>query len=255
MTSAVVTVRGLELGRGLPKIIVPIVEETAERIAAKAATLHDMAIDLVEWRVDFFDHALDTERVLCALTRLREALGNMPILFTFRTAREGGQKAIEPAAYTALNKAIAESGNADLIDVEIMSGDDVVRENIANIHAAGVFVVGSNHDFAATPAKDTLIARMRKMQDMGADIAKIAVMPNSTTDVLTLLMATAEMSEKYADRPLITISMSPRGVITRLAGELFGSAATFGSVDKTSAPGQIPVEELASVLNKLHSFL
>jgi len=93
------------------------------------------------------------------------------------------------------------------------------------------------------------------MQDMGADIAKIAVMPNSTTDVLTLLIATAEMFERYADRPLITISMSPRGVITRLTGELFGSAATFGSVDKTSAPGQIPVTELAALLTKLHSLV
>jgi 3-dehydroquinate dehydratase-1 len=96
---------------------------------------------------------------------------------------------------------------------------------------------------------------MRKMQDMGADIAKIAVMPNSSVDVLTLLMATAEMSEEYADRPLITISMSQRGVISRLTGELFGSAATFGSVDRTSAPGQIPVEQLAALMNSLHSLL
>ena len=253
--SAVVTVRGLEIGRGLPKIIVPIVEETTEKITARAATFQNIPVDLIEWRADFFEHALNTERVLYTLTKLREVVGNLPILFTFRTAREGGQKVLEMAAYTALNKAIAESGNADLIDVEILSGDDVVRKNIANIHAAGVFVVGSNHDFSATPDKDTLIARMRKMQDMGADIAKIAVMPNSTTDVLTLLIATAEMFERYADRPLITISMSPRGVITRLTGELFGSAATFGSVDKASAPGQIPVTELAALLTKLHSLV
>jgi 3-dehydroquinate dehydratase-1 len=245
----------LEIGRGLPKIIVPIVEETTEKIAAKAATFRGMPVDLVEWRADFFDHALDTERVLCTLTRLREAVGNMPILYTFRTAREGGKKVIGLEAYTALNTAVAESGNADLIDVEILSGDDVVRKNIANIHAAGGFVVGSNHDFSATPDKETLVARMRKMQEMGADIAKIAVMPNSSVDVLTLLMATAEMSEEYADRPLITISMSQRGVISRLTGELFGSAATFGSVDKTSAPGQIPVEQLAALMNSLHSLL
>jgi len=252
MMNAVVTVRGLEIGRGLPKIIVPIVEETTDKIAARAATFEGRPVDLVEWRADFYEHAPDTERVLDTLTRLREAVGNMPILFTFRTAREGGKKAIGFEAYTALNKAVAASGNADLVDVEIMSGDDVVRQNIANVHAAGGFVVGSNHDFAATPDKESLIARMRKMQEMGADIAKIAVMPNSSADVLTLLTATAEMAEKYADRPLITISMSQRGVISRLTGELFGSAATFGSVDKTSAPGQIPVEQLAALLKSLH---
>jgi len=161
-----ITVRGVEIGRSLPKIIVPIVEETAEKIAARAATFRKMPVDLVEWRADFFEHALDTERVLGTLARLREAIGNMPILFTSRTAREGGAQAIGLAAYTALNKAIAASGNADLIDVEMLLGDEVVRENIANIHAAGVAVVGSNHDFSATPDKETLIARMRKMQDI-----------------------------------------------------------------------------------------
>ena len=34
---------------------------------------------------------------------LRPALGNIPLLMTFRTSKEGGEKAIEPAAYAELN--------------------------------------------------------------------------------------------------------------------------------------------------------
>lgn len=50
-------------------------------------------------------------------------------------------------AYTALNTAVAQSGDADAVDVEVFSGDEVVRRNIQAIHAAGKAVVGSNHDF------------------------------------------------------------------------------------------------------------
>ena len=209
----------------------------------------------VEWRVDFYDDVFDTEKTLATLKKLRCALGTLPLLFTFRTKKEGGEKEITMEQYTALNLAVAASGDADLIDVEIFSGDGVVKANIDGIHKAGALVVGSNHDFFATPEKDDIVSRLRKMQEMGADIPKIAVMPKSTADVLTLLAATAEMHETYADRPIITMSMSAKGVISRLSCEAFGSAMTFGAVGQVSAPGQIPVEQLRQVLDILHSAL
>lgn len=49
------------------------------------------------------------------------------------------------------------------------------------------------------------------MQELGADISKIAVMPQSTEDVLTLLSATEEMRRCYADRPVLTMSMAGTG--------------------------------------------
>ncbi|WP_408604713.1 type I 3-dehydroquinate dehydratase, partial [Salmonella enterica] len=49
-----------------------------------------------------------------------------------------------------------------------------------------------------------------------------------------------------------TLSMSKTGVIARLVGELFGSAASFGAVIKASAPGQISVADLRTVLTILH---
>ena len=120
--------------------------------------------------------------------------------------------------------------------MEIFSGDSVVRENIDGIHQAGRIVVGSNHDFQRTPSQADLIFRLRKMQDMGADIPKIAVMPRSAGDVLTLLSATEEMARCYADRPIITMSMFLPGVVSRLCGEVFGSSMTFGAVGQVSAP-------------------
>ena len=115
--------------------------------------------------------------------------------------------------------------------------------------------MGSNHDFQRTPSQADLIFRLRKMQDMGADIPKIAVMPRSAGDVLTLLSATEEMARCYADRPIITMSMSSQGVVSRLCGEVFGSSMTFGAVGQVSAPGQIPVDQLRQVLEILHGSL
>lgn len=113
----------------------------------------------------------------------------------------------------------------------------------------------SNHDFHKTPAKDELVGRLRKMQELGADLPKIAVMPTSTADVITLLDATNTMKEQYADRPIITMSMAANGVISRLSGELFGSSVTFGAAKQASAPGQVAISELRTMLTMFHQQL
>jgi len=141
------------------------------------------------------------------------------------------------------------------VDVEVFTGDDIVKDIVAAAHECGVKVVASNHDFDKTPDKDDIVGRLRKMQDLGADIPKIAVMPQNKKDVLTLLAATEEMSNEYADRPIITMSMAGTGVISRLCGEVFGSALTFGAAKKASAPGQMGVDDLKTVLELLHKSL
>ena len=96
--------------------------------------------------------------------------------------------------------------------------------------------------------------RLVFMQDeLGADIAKVADMPQSRVDVLTLMVATEEFTATQAKRPVITMSMGELGFVSRVCGQLFGSAATFGSAGRPSAPGQMEVRELASVLKVLSS--
>ena len=251
----VVEVRGVKIGEGVPKIIVPIVGKTKEEIIASAKSFSDVKLDIVEWRVDWFDGVFEFDKVEDVLQDLRDALGDTQILFTFRTSKEGGEKAIEPDVYAKLNADAAATGLVDLVDVEIFTGDDVVRQIIDDAHAKNVKVVASNHDFDKTPDKDDLVGRLKKMQEMGADIPKIAVMPTNKKDVLTLLCATEEMATDHADRPIITMSMAGTGLISRLCGEVFGSAATFGAVGKVSAPGQMDAKDLNTVLTLIHGSL
>ena len=235
--SKYVEVRGVKIGEGVPKICVPIVGKTKEEILAAARSFEDVALDVVEWRVDWFEGVFDFAQVEDVLKDLRSALGETPILFTFRTSKEGGEKAIEADAYAELNKKAAATGLVDL-----------VKDIIEGAHAYGVKVVASNHDFDTTPDKDDIVGRLVKMQELGADIPKIAVMPQCKKDVLTLLEATREMAEEHADRPIITMSMAGTGLISRLCGEVFGSALTFGAVGKASAPGQMNASDLREIL-------
>lgn len=250
-----VVVRNVKIGDGIPKICVPIVGITKEDIINEAKTFEYIPVDVAEWRADWFEQVFETEKVKEVLAELRAALKETPLLFTFRTSKEGGEKAIEPAAYAALNKAVAETGNVDLLDVEAFTGDEIVKDIIQATHEAGVKVVASNHDFDKTPEQAEIVGRLCKMQELGADIPKIAVMPRNKKDVITLLAATEEMTREHADRPIITMSMAGTGVISRLCGEVFGSALTFGAAKKASAPGQMGVHDLETVLNLLHKSL
>ncbi len=246
-----VTVRNVTIGQGRPKICVPIVNKERVSILAEAMMFRDMPIDVVEWRADWYEDVHDIEKVLGTAKMLRDVLGEIPLLFTFRTKKEGGAAEIEKEEYVSLNMEVSESGLVDLIDVEMFTGDDLVVQVVEAAHKNHVKVIGSNHDFHKTPGKDEIVKRLRRMQELGADIPKIAVMPLTKADVLTLLEATAEM-ELYADRPIITMSMADIGVVSRISGEIFGSAMTFGAATKASAPGQLQAQDLAQILDVIH---
>ncbi|MFE8045655.1 type I 3-dehydroquinate dehydratase [Brenneria goodwinii] len=247
-----VTVKNLVIGEGAPKIIVSLMGKEVPAIKSEAQYYKDFDFDILEWRIDHFDDVENIESVIDAARQLRSIIHDKPILFTFRTAKEGGEKEISPDDYISLNQKIVDSGLVDMIDLELFTGDQWVSATIEHAHAKGVKVIMSNHDFHKTPPKEEIIKRLRKMQELGADIPKIALMPQSKNDVVTLLAATLEMYEKHADRPIITMSMAKPGIISRLSGEVFGSAATFGALKKASAPGQIGIQDLRSVLNILH---
>ena len=113
--------------------------------------------------------------------------------------------------------------------------------------ANDIKLILSFHNFSFTPGLETLDQRFLQADQLGADIAKVAVMPRSLEDVLTLLSATLSASQKLRI-PLISMSMGPYGSLTRLFGWTFGSALTFAVGASSSAPGQVPIDDLNTVL-------
>ena len=247
-----VVVRNIEIGKGIPKICVPITGETEEKIIEAAKCLLNYPSDLVEWRADWYQDVFEFEKTKEVLKILRQVLGEKPILFTFRTLTEGGEKDITPEMYLELGKRVVDTGDVDLIDIEIFGQAGVAKELIDYAHMNNVKVIASNHDFDKTPDEEVIISRLTKMQELGADILKMAVMPKTNRDVIRLLAATEKMVREYATQPVVTMSMSKKGVVSRIAGEMFGSAITFGTVGKASAPGQISASELKNILELIH---
>jgi len=248
-----VIVRGVIIGEGVPKIAVPLTSRwKSELIEDVAAIVNEPSthgvVDLIEWRADYFDDHIE---LFDTLSTIRQVIDAKPLIFTYRTAKEGGTGS-KDSHYESLLKAAIDSGLIDLVDIELFMGDAMVSRLIDYAHAHDVKVIGSNHDFEGTPTRDEILERLQKMQALGADVLKIAIMPRNKKDILTLLEATVIMSEQYAKCPLITMAMSDLGAITRVTGEMFGSAITFGQVGKRSASGQIEASELSEMLMRIH---
>ena len=206
--------------------------------------------DLIEGRIDFFDQVEDAEKLVETAKKLCQVMSEMPLLTTFRTHFEGGVKKLSEEEYFDICRVLIKERATDLLDLELFRKISKLKEIIAEAHENNIYIIMSNHDFDKTPATSELERRLTLMKTFGADIAKIAVMPNSARDVLNLLLATDNMKYKL-NCPLITMAMGDLGKVTRISGEVFGSCLTFGTVGDASAPGQIESTNLKGILDTL----
>ena len=217
----------IELHAEAPKIIVPLFARTLPELTAQAAAAQRAdAADLVEVRA--------------AITK--------PLIVTIRTAREGGEVDLTPTEYGEACQALLAQGGADALDIEWLADKTPTEELRDAAHRAGVSALFSEHHFGSTPDTGVMTDTLVGMLDLGADIAKLAVMPRNRADAARLLLATAQAAAQRPGKALITMSMGRDGAVTRYCGGAFGSAATFGTLSAASAPGQPPVTLLKEKL-------
>lgn len=231
-----------------PLICTPLVGRDTPALRDELAVVLPKAPDVLEWRVDFFEPISSVSHVLQALQAIKFIAPETPLLFTRRSVREGGQRiAIDEAQVLNLCEAVCASGLVQALDCELASPADDLQRMRACTRANGVQLVVSSHNFAYTPALSVLRDLFLRAEQLGADVAKVAVMPRDTADVLNLLQASHAAAQQLRI-PLIAMAMGPLGAITRLVGGEFGSALTFAVGAKASAPGQVPIEALRSAL-------
>lgn len=244
-----IELHGRPIGSGaFPSIITPLVGRDAAALRAELAAIMPKRPDMLEWRIDHFARLEDSDATMAMAREIKASAAGVPLLLTRRSVAEGGQAiALAEADVVALYARLCEARCVDLIDYELSNA----REHLAHLRAVsascGVAMVLSFHDFRATPGADEIVARFVQAEQLGADIAKVAVMPASPPDVLVLLDATQRASQT-AGIPLIGISMGGLGVASRVLGWQFGSAATFAMGMGGSAPGQLAIEELRGAL-------
>lgn len=247
-----VKIGNVPLDNGMPKICVPIVGRSLDELVQECRYLKDKIYDVVELRIDFLKDVLSLDAVGQALTAVRQELPDEAILFTFRTKEEGGETAVPESYYFSLLDYTIKSGTIDAVDIEYFRDREDIKKTLTVAKEYGITVIMSSHDFHKTPSFDEITGRLIGMKKLGADVAKLACMPKSAKDVLTLLSATEAIKSQYPDEPLITMSMGRLGAISRISGEYFGSSLTFGSAKKASAPGQLEVTTLHQILQALH---
>jgi 3-dehydroquinate dehydratase I len=241
-----ISIRG-KPGR-MPLVCAPLVGATREALLEEAALVRAAGPDIFEWRVDFFRELGDAKAVVDAAQALRRALPGIPLLFTRRSATEGGQRvAITEEAVVGIYEAVCAAGCAELVDYEMSNAQARMAAVREASRRHGIGLVCSFHDFQQTPSAAALAAQFQRAQELGADVAKVSVMPKSPEDVLTLLAATLKASQAL-DIPLISMSMGALGALSRISGFAFGSALTFGVGAGSSAPGQMPIADLRAAI-------
>ncbi|MDN5607506.1 MAG: type I 3-dehydroquinate dehydratase [Brevibacterium sp.] len=226
------------------------------------------------------DAAESAEAVLGLAVHVTGA--GLPVLITLRTGFEGGAADVSERGYTAILTAIitglsgppapattvtptatarsattatattatpATTATTWALDVEIERSQ--AADLIDTAHNHGMSVVASHHNFAGTDSTESMVATFATMFDSGADVAKIAMMPQTHADVADLLRATAQADEA-AGIPVLGISMGRLGRTSRVMGGDFGSCASFAQLAQSSAPGQIAVADLAGIFDRLY---
>lgn len=249
-----IVIKNRTIGEGRPLICVPIVSDSLDGIIKECDDILGKPVDMVEWRADFYLRCNHIESAADALDIIRKKIKYMPILFTYRTAYEGGEERFEdnekitPERYMTMIKYAADNLGPDIIDIEAgRACDRDMSELIAYVKSKNIAVISSMHDFDKTPEDTYMLEVFDRMNRLGADIFKIAVMPKSGKDVLTLMSFSKTAKDRYSN-PIITISMGRLGLVSRAVAELDGSAVTFASVGKASAPGQIDAAKLKKML-------
>lgn len=243
-----IQVKNLIFGKGKPKVCIPLVSKTKDEIIEEIHNISQFPFDVVEWRIDYFEQL---DQMIETLSTIHTLLQDKVILVTYRTKEEGGNASIAPASYAKKYKMLIDTNLVNLIDVQVYYDEEAVNDLISYAHHHHVYVIGSYHNFTSTPRFEECMHIGKYMQEKHVDICKLACMPQRKQDVLTILAFTSEASDQL-DCPVITMSMSALGAVSRICGEVFGSCMTFASGKYASAPGQIQVNELQHILDILH---
>ena len=214
------------------------------------ATILDRRIDVIEWRMDYYQ-GTDLSDWIAAMEMLRAKCRDYCIIATWRTKKEGGQRDISEKDYEMIVTAIIETGLPNLIDIEMFMGEEIVKRLVALAKEHNIGVLISNHDMEQTPSKEAMMTRLHAMQRMGADVVKLAVMPNKPMDVWDLMSVTSAYVEETDAVPCITMSMGLLGTVSRICSEISGSVMTFAAFNISSAPGQLSLFDLCDCLEVL----
>lgn len=211
--------------------------EALAALAASSTADQTTTCDAVELRLDLL--GLPPSEV-----RRQVAHIGLPLLLTARHPAEGGKGPQSGPDRAALIEPLLDL--AALIDLELRSVNEM-QPLIQKAKGLGIPVVGSFHDFQATPADPVLEGAIRFAENAGIDTVKLATFVNTPDDLIRLM--------KLVGAPhrlrLSAMGMGPWGRISRLLLAKCGSLLNYGFLGDSNAPGQWPAAKLKELLNEI----
>ncbi|NLI28679.1 MAG: type I 3-dehydroquinate dehydratase, partial [Nitrospiraceae bacterium] len=198
-------------------------------------------IDLIELRYDLCTE-IDNEKTIALAQQAKTKFGK-PLLGTIRHPSEGG--GYEVANRVGLYESLAP--HVEMVDIEITAAGEF-RKLRSICDQTRTVLIGSYHNFTLTPDTESLEVIHATGRSLGADIVKVALMPQNREDVLRIM----EFTLRHRTEGIITIAMGETGASSRVFTPLLGSLITYGTVTRSTAPGQLSAQELADLLHRLH---
>ena len=202
--------------------------DEALRYAERAdviASLYPQHKFLLEYRLDMINRP-DIRRLFRS-----SALGTIATnRHKAESGGKGGFDGPESERFRRLQEAV-DSG-ANFVDAEL--------DYFGQVTLGRAELIASHHNFQYTPTD--MEDRVRQMKDIGASVAKIAVMPKTEDDNNSVLLLVEKM---HSEIPTIGIAMGELGQRTRYQTPLVGGFATYACLDKEKAiAGQMTVDQL-----------
>lgn len=224
--------------------------------AHQARLAQQQGAQALELRADLL---ADPTQVRAALDAVRAALeaapgaleavpaaSGLPLLLTYRSATEGGKGAGHGQGYEDYLASLLRL-RPPVAAVDIEMACPASKALVAEAKAGGYDVVGSCHDFTATPNRAQIAEKLVQITAAGADITKVAYMPRNAQDVAALRHAAHDFAYAYPHQPLIAISMGQLGAPSRTD---LVNCLTFATIadGAASAPGQATIAHVRAWL-------
>lgn len=210
--------------------------------ARQARLAQQQGAGAAELRADLL---ADPAQVRAALTAVRAA-SSLPLLLTYRSTTEGGKGAGHGQGYEDYSASLLRL-RPPVAAVDIEMACPASKALVAEAKAGGYDVVGSCHDFTATPSRAQIAEKLVQITADGADITKVAYMPRNAQDVAALRHAAHDFADAYPYQPLIAISMGQLGAPSRTD---LANCLTFATIADgvASAPGQATIAHVRAWL-------
>lgn len=218
-----------------PVIATALTDGAPSGQARQARLAQQQGAEALELRADLL---ADPAQVRAALTAVRAA-SSLPLLLTYRSTTEGGKGAGHGQGYEDYLASLLQLRPA-VAAVDIEMACPASKALVAEAKAGGYDVVGSCHDFTATPSAAQITQKLAQITAAGADITKVAYMPRTAQDVAALRHAAHDFAGAYPHQPLIAISMGQLGAPSRTD---LVNCLTFATIadGAASAPGQATI--------------